>query len=103
MVKYCPKCGEQLIDNAKFCKSCGEQLDGNAPGPERPVAPVYEKSYTVHIVLAYGLSLFIPLLGFIMGVYLITRKDSEKANRHGKYAIIVAVLLFLINFIILLR
>lgn len=26
MSKYCPSCGEELIDDAKFCKSCGENL-----------------------------------------------------------------------------
>ena len=102
MVKFCPHCGEELIDDAKFCKSCGTSLNGEAP---RPVAerPVYEKSYTVHIVIAYVLALLVPLLGIIMGVYLVTRKDSEKANRHGKYAIIAAVLIWAVSFLTMFR
>ena len=23
MSKFCPSCGEELLDNAKFCKNCG--------------------------------------------------------------------------------
>lgn len=102
MVKYCPSCGEALVDNANFCKSCGASLNGasRANVPERPAV---EKSYTIHIIVAYILALFIPLLGVILGVYLMTRKDSKSANKHGKYAIIVAVVIFFLSFISLLR
>ena len=32
MSKYCPSCGEELIDDAKFCKSCGENLKNSNTG-----------------------------------------------------------------------
>ncbi len=98
MVKYCPSCGEQLIDDAKFCRSCGAKLD-SVPGAAVSEIKVAEKSYTIHIVVAYILALLIPLLGVIMGVYLMTRNDSEDAKRHGKYAIIVAAVIIILSFI----
>ena len=27
MSKFCPSCGEELVDSAKFCKSCGKNLE----------------------------------------------------------------------------
>lgn len=26
MAKFCPSCGEKLVDSAKFCKNCGKTL-----------------------------------------------------------------------------
>ena len=28
MSKFCPKCGEKLVDSARFCKNCGASLEG---------------------------------------------------------------------------
>lgn len=103
MVKYCPDCGEKLIDNAKFCKNCGAKLNGNVQAGSVGEPPVFEKSYTVHIVVAYILALLFPLFGAILAVYLVTRKDSESANRHGKYALIVAILMMAFSFLSVFR
>lgn len=103
MTKYCPNCGEKLIDDAKFCKSCGASLNSSAPRATVPEPPAYERSYTVHIIVAYALALLIPLLGIVMGVYLMTRKDSEQARKHGKYALIVAFLLMAYSLFTVLR
>ena len=99
MAKYCPNCGEKLMDNAKFCKNCGAKLNGNAQAEGVPEPPVYEKSYTVHIVLAYILGIIFAPFGAILAVYLMTRKDSEDANTHGKYALIVAIVRMAISFL----
>ena len=80
MVKYCPACGEELVDNANFCKNCGANLNSSAPRAKVPERPVSEKSYTVHIIIAYILALLIPLFGLVMGAYLLTRNDSDDAK-----------------------
>ena len=103
MTKFCPACGEELVDNANFCKSCGANLNSNAPRAEVPERQVVEKSYTIHILAAYALALLIPLLGIILAIYLMTRNDSESAKRHGKYALIVSAVVMLFSFINVLR
>ena len=98
-MKYCPKCGEELIDDAKFCKSCGASITGT-PGPTQPSGgPLLEKSYKAHYIIGYILAILFPILGIIMGIYLITRKDSEDAKKHGKYVIIVAVIVWALSFL----
>ena len=77
------------MDNAKFCKNCGAKMNANAHSAGVPEPPVYEKSYTVHIIVGYILDIIFPLLGLILGIYLMTRKDSETANTQGKYVLIV--------------
>ena len=97
MSKYCPACGVELIDDAKFCKNCGSSVSAVPRGPtiERPAG---EKSHTAAIVIGYILAVLIPLIGLIIGIYLATRKDSQSASKHGKYIIIVAVIIWFIGF-----
>ena len=103
MTKFCPACGEKLVDNANFCRNCGANLNSSAPRAKFPEHPVSEKSYTAHIIIAYILALLFPLFGLVMGAYLLTRNDSEDAKRHGKYAIIVSAVIMFLSFISVLR
>ena len=102
MTKYCPTCGEELPDEANFCKSCGSSINGT-PGAQVPPRPLTEKSYTAAIVIGYVCAIFIPIIGLIVGIYLVTRKDSEDAAKHGKFVIVLAVLVWLIGIFVLLR
>lgn len=99
MSKYCPKCGEELVDNAKFCKNCGANLEG-IPNPNAKVnyaVPVVEKEHKAAIIIGYVLAILLPLFGIIVSIYLLTR-NSSKAKKHGKYILIVGVIVWLISF-----
>lgn len=102
MSKYCPKCGEQLVDNAKFCKNCGANLDGipNPNSRENITVPVVEKEHKAAIIIGYILAILIPLLGIFVSIYLLTR-DSGNAKKHGKYVLIVAVIVWFISFLLI--
>lgn len=106
MSKYCPSYGEELIDDAKFCKSCGENLKNSNTGQTtenatQQVPPVVENEHKAAIVIGYIFSILIPLIGLIAGIYLITRKDSQKAKKHGKYVLIISVIVWILSFIIM--
>ena len=38
-MKFCPKCGTQLVDEARFCPKCGAPQPGMEPQPEVRVEP----------------------------------------------------------------
>jgi uncharacterized membrane protein YvbJ len=108
MTKFCPFCGEELVDNAKFCKNCGENVENlkgatqeNVQNQEPPTFdyPVAEKEHTLAIVLGYLFAVLIPLIGFIIAIYLLTRNDSSKAKKHGKYVLIVAVVIWVLSMV----
>ncbi len=96
MVIYCPSCGEELPDGANFCKSFGAKIN-SVSRTETPQRPVYEESHTFAIVIGYIFAILIPLIGIIIGIYLLTRKNSSQASKHGKYILIVAVVIWLIS------
>ena len=53
-----------------------------------------EKSHTLAIVLGAVFAFLIPIIGIIFGVYLMTRKDSEKAKTYGIGIILLAVVIY---------
>jgi uncharacterized membrane protein YvbJ len=103
MSKYCPKCGEQLIDSAKFCKNCGFKLDDINQNPQTNFTPetvdLPENRHTFAIVLGYICAILIPLIGVIVAAYLLTRKDSSRASKHGKYILVIAIIVWILSII----
>ncbi len=105
MSKFCPKCGEELVDNAKFCKSCGENLETTQQNFKQEnhnyEIQKVEKDHKIALILGYACAILLPLFGLIIGIYLITRKDSSKANYHGKIIIGLAVAIWIISFLLI--
>lgn len=106
MSKFCPSCGEELIDNAKFCKNCGMNLETKEenPYPKEEInqqfsVPTVENDHKIAVILGYALAILIPFFGIIVGIYLITRKDSENAKKHAKYVLVLSVVIWLLSII----
>ena len=105
MSKFCPFCGEELVNEAKFCKNCGKDVSKYADVSENSNInagydlPVAENNHTAARVLGFIFAFLIPLIGFIIGIYLVTRKDSEKAKNHGMIIIAISVVIWIISFI----
>ena len=97
-MKFCPYCGEELIDDAKFCKRCGSSISAGATRPQFNSGQPAEKSYTITLVVGYIAAILIPIIGIIIGIYLMTRKDSPDA-KHGKFIIIVAAAVWILSFL----
>ena len=104
MSKFCPFCGEELVDSAKFCKNCGKSVEIASANENRQeyTVPVVEKEHTAAIVIGYILAVLIPLFGVFVSVYLLTRNDSERAKKHGKYVLIVAIVVWILSTITLM-
>ncbi len=50
MVRYCPDCGGEIVENDRFCKSCGEELlpqktDKIAEKLDKPKGTILSKIY----------------------------------------------------------
>ena len=105
MTKYCPFCGEELLDEAKFCKNCGKDVSAyagfgdNVQGTNRYNVPVAKKSHTLATVAGFICAILIPLIGAIISIYLITRKDSPKAKRYGIIILVLSIVVWIISFI----
>lgn len=72
-MKVCPKCGSQVLDNAKFCPGCGYQF-GRNPGPNnqtpQSINNIYVQAPTPNVnrqAPNYGGNYDINALGILAG------------------------------------
>ncbi|MBQ2665579.1 zinc-ribbon domain-containing protein [Methanobrevibacter sp.] len=96
---FCPSCGEEQPEGSKFCKNCGKELTNLQPSNVQPAA---ENDHMAAVIIGYILAILIPLFGLIAGIYLYTRKDSANAQKHAKFVILVAVIVWFISFMIMM-
>lgn len=68
----CSQCGHENLPQAKFCAKCGAELPSVAP-----VQPTPSVSKELKIGIIVG-TVFIPLLGIIMGLIYMNDPNPEK-------------------------
>ena len=100
---FCQKCGTKNQDEALFCEKCGNKLDStnNKPISESSnYKPVYESSEKpvsgILIVVGYIFSILGGLIGIVIGLYLVTRKNS-KAQFHGRIMLLIALVVIILS------
>jgi uncharacterized membrane protein YvbJ len=75
----CSQCGHENLPQAKFCAKCGAAITAPAqPTPSVPVTPTtgaVSKELKIGIIVG---SVFIPLLGIIMGLIYMNDPNPEK-------------------------
>lgn len=72
----CPKCGFENPPQAKFCGKCGEPMKAPEPAPAPPPGgEAVSQGMKTGIIIG---SIFIPLLGIIMGAIYMNDPNPEK-------------------------
>lgn len=77
---YCNACGKELSDNAEACPSCGE--------------PTKKKKRSIGrgtLIASYVLAAVLPVIGWIMGIYLLVKGRVGQALGVGATGIIFAL------------
>ncbi|WP_296882474.1 zinc ribbon domain-containing protein [uncultured Methanobrevibacter sp.] len=110
----CPLCGFQNPEEADFCVKCGtplifkNQLENNSiinpvvitkTVPKAQEAPKRTTFQTIMVIFGYLFSILGGLLGLIIAIYLVTRKNPS-LKKHGY--IQLAIFIFYIALIIIL-
>ena len=79
-MKFCSKCGHELVDEAVVCVNCGCSV----ADPATPAAPAVADAPNMGLAV---LGFFIPLVGLIL--YLLNKDTAPlKAKSAGKGALI---------------
>ena len=87
---FCPNCGADNPHEAKFCGGCGQAMVTVAAPP--PPAPVVSPGMKTGVILG---SIFIPVLGLILGIIYMADQNPEK-KAVGKTWLIVSVVVCLV-------
>ncbi len=110
----CPLCGYENPEEADYCVKCGSPLifKNQSDNPDKPNNPIVIRRISdgpqstdigstskILIILGYIFSILGGLLGLIIAIYLITRKDPV-AKKHGR--IQLAIFIFYLVLILVL-
>jgi hypothetical protein len=87
----CAKCGFENPAEAKFCGRCGETM--RAPAPPPPDTEVVSQGLKIGIIVG---SIFIPLLGIIMGAIYMNDPNLEK-KKVGRLWLYVGIGVFVLE------
>ena len=85
-MKYCAKCGNELVDEAVVCPKCGCAVANTNYAPN---GNAQQESTNVFAIIGLICSFFIPLLGCVFGGIGLAK--SNKMNGKGKGLSIAAI------------
>ena len=83
-MKYCPKCGKQLMDDAVVCIGCGCSVSR----VKKPAEP-RESSALAHIATVFAFVM--PLIGILLGIIGMSKYSNEHLRKKSKSAILFAL------------
>jgi len=108
--KYCPHCGDEIIEGSKFCTTCGTSLD---PGEERPsaageagpsAAGGEKRSYVEHLTVGFNVAasqpmVFVPaVLAGVIGAVIYWATMGSIGYTAALLSIVASIITFVLNF-----
>jgi len=92
---FCSKCGKAIPDDSVFCPECGASLGKEQASLSSSSGEEVSSALNIGIIAA---SLFIPLVGFIMGIIYMNDKNpkKQKAGKIWLWVGIGAAILYLL-------
>ena len=119
---FCTNCGCEIKGEARFCPECGAPQNPRPAGQNQGYGtgiscqrcgsfvpagnaacpacgnPVVQDSHTTATVIGYLCAIFLPIVGIIIGIYLLTRQNRD-VHKHGIIMIVLAIVLSVVYFL----
>ena len=99
---FCPSCGEELPEGTKFCKNCGKEIGNMQTNDFGQTQTVIENDHKAAVIIGYICAFLIPIIGIIIGIYLYTRKDSQNAQKHAKFVLLLSAFIWFISLMMIM-
>lgn len=95
---YCRKCGKKTKDDKLYCEYCGQSKEENVPitEEEKKANPALNANYKSIGTMCLVLSLFVPIIGFILSIiYLCNMKNNKdmEEKETGKRLFIISIII----------
>jgi predicted amidophosphoribosyltransferase len=89
---FCPKCGNELPENAKFCPICGFKIASNEPK---------EKEVSQLSSLSAIFAFLIPIVGIILAIIDLCIYDEKYDHRCSIAAVIIGIIVAAFEFFLI--
>jgi predicted RNA-binding Zn-ribbon protein involved in translation (DUF1610 family) len=108
--KYCPHCGDEIIEESKFCTTCGASLDPGEDGPSAAgekgpsVAGGEKRSYVEHLTVGFNVAasqpmVFVPaVLAGVIGAVIYWVTMGSMGYTAALLSIVASIITFVLNF-----
>ena len=96
-MKYCQKCGNQVMDEAIICPACGCAVAAEAYQMKRAATETPGLA-----TCAVAFSFLSPIVGIILGIIGLSKYTTETYRRKCSSAIVIAIGVFIAAFSILM-
>lgn len=106
----CPSCGAAISESAKFCPNCGATISYSVNNQQnKPACP---ETYLARAILVtiiccwpFGIPAIVNAVGvsnaYAAGDYQLAKKKSEDAKKWSNYAMIAAVVFWILYIILI--
>ena len=105
-MKFCSKCGKEIMDEAVICVHCGCPVTNatfNTAPAQPPVQPLNDPTESGGLATAAMIFAFlIPLLGFILGIVGACKYKTPSYKGTSSAAIFVSIVVWIVSFAILM-
>lgn len=93
-MKYCSKCGKELMDEAVICVNCGCAVVNEQTANQTAVQN-RESSGTANCALVF--SFLCPIVGLIIGIVGLCKYKEQKLRKRCTTAIVVSILIWILG------
>lgn len=112
-MKYCSKCGKELMDEALICPGCGcptslyyqQQQQQNQQSYEQPAQNTVQATTNIYCILSLIFAFIMPILGIIfgaIGVKQVKENDKEKGEQLGKAGLGISIAFLVLGILIMI-
>lgn len=98
-MKYCSKCGKEIVDDAVICVHCGCQVKDTSTPSVQQVAQSDESNGLA--IGALVCAFLIPLVGLILGIVGLSKYKTPSYRSQCTTAIILSIVVWIVSAIIL--
>lgn len=103
-MKFCEKCGKELMDEAVICPSCGCVVENGQSKNQAPenADPKSNWDSIKRTKVTTAFAFLCPIVGLILGIIGLVKSEQEDVKKRYRGAIILSVAVWIVSIIIMM-
>lgn len=98
-MKYCSKCGKELMDEAVICVGCGCPVNSTPSVNTQKTQPAETSGMVTGAIIC---AFLLPIVGLILGIIGVSKYSDPQLKQKSKGAIFLSLGMWVIYFFIFL-
>ena len=100
-MKFCTKCGKEILDDAFVCPSCGCLVNGNNAQSNTSAPRIAPGEKTGLATAALVCSFLVPIAGLICGIVGTIKYQTPSLKKRCTAAIFISIAVWIVTYLLL--